>query len=80
MMSALEKLLHRTKAPAEPVLEAPAIDQAPAGPAPATGAEDDVQGFMDAEPTLTQPVGGPPSWAPECGTPAFSKGHPHHTG
>ena len=73
IMSVLEKLLHRTKA----VAPSTAAREEHMADAPAPAAQNDA--LVSESKWTGTAVSGPPDWAPECGTPAFSKGgHAHH--
>ncbi len=77
-MSVLQKLLHRETAPAQHVIEgAGAGSIANAPPAVDATAEEDLQGYMEMPPSAMQQTEGLPAWAPECGTPCYSKAHHH---
>ena len=72
-MAVLDKLLHR-----RPEMAAPAIDKT-VEPSQRSGEAavslDDVSGYAQLEPAVTEDGALPAHWEPECGTPVHSKRH-----
>ena len=77
-MSVLQRLLHREAARSPHMLDAaPVNGGADRSLAPDTAAEDDLQGYTEMPTLASQLAEGGVPWAPECGTPCYSKAHHH---
>ncbi len=77
-MSVLQKLLHRETTPAQHAIARDEPDNsAHAPPVADTTAAEDLQGYIEMPSSATQLTDGAPVWAPECGTPCYSKAHRH---